>query len=115
MGVIAAAVAAADDWVFSAFLGVPGAVLLVALFKGWWRLQVAAQLVLIIELMILGAIWPSQATIAALIALPSFVLGVVYLIKGRSPRWGEIYLLASTLLASGLLLFQAYVLTTLQR
>jgi hypothetical protein len=93
---------------------VPAAVLLLALLKRWWRLQVAAQLVLIVELMVLGAIWPSQATLAALIALPAFVLGIAYLIKGCSPRWGEIYLLVSTLLASGLLLFQAYVLATLR-
>jgi hypothetical protein len=114
MGVVAALVVAAEDWVFSAFFGLPALALLMALFRGWWRVQVAAQLVLIVELIIVGAIWPSQATIGALIALPSFVLGIIYLIKGRSPRWGEIYLLVSTLLASGLLLLQAYALATLQ-
>lgn len=114
MGLVAAGVVATDDLVLSACFGVPAAVLLVASFKGCWRLQVAAQLVLIAELVYLGAIWPSPATIAAIIALPALVLGIVYLVKGRSPRWGELYLLVSALLASGLLLFQAHLLATLQ-
>lgn len=50
MGVVAALVVAAEDWVFSAFFGLPALALLIARFRGWWRVQVAAQLVLIVEL-----------------------------------------------------------------
>lgn len=87
---------------------------MLGLFKEWWRIQVAPQLVLIVELIVRGAICPAQATLAELITLPSFVRGIGYLIKGRSPRWGEIYLLVSTLLASALLLIQTYLLATMQ-
>jgi hypothetical protein len=97
------------------FVAVPVAVLFVApFFKNWWRLPLVAQLVLIALLIFLGSIWPSLYTLAALVALPSFVLGIVYLVKGRAPRCGEIYILVSTLLASAALLYQGYVLATAQ-
>ena len=70
---------------------------------------------MILELLVLGGIWPSLATLAALIALPSPVLGMVYLVKRRSTRPGEIYIFVSTLLASSSLLWEAIVLATRQR
>lgn len=115
MSAIGAVLAAYQDWRFSLFVAVPVAVLFIApFFKGWWRLPLAAQLVLIALLIFLGSIWPSLFTLAALAALPSFVLGIIYLAKGRAPRWGEIYILVSTMLASAALLYQGYVLATAQ-
>lgn len=113
---LAAAIVAYDGiWPFSVAVGLPAAVLLVALAQCWSGIQLAAQVVLILELLVLGGIWPSLATLAALIALPSPVLGMVYLVKRRSTRPGEIYIFVSTLLASSSLLWEAIVLATRQR
>jgi hypothetical protein len=87
----------------SVAVGLLAAVLLMALAKGWRRIQLGAQVVLILELLVLGGIGPSLATLAALIALPTPVLGIVYRVKRRLPRPGEMYILVSTLLASELL------------
>jgi hypothetical protein len=115
MSAVGAVLAANQNWHFSVFVAVPVAVLFIApFFKGWWRLPLAAQLVLIALLMFLGSIWPSLYTLAAMVTLPSFVLGIIYLVRGRAPRWGEIYILVSTLLASAALLYQGYVLATAQ-
>jgi hypothetical protein len=112
---VAAIIAAFDGvWQFSVWLAVPTVVLFIGLIKAWPRVQLLAQVALIIELIILGGIWPSIITIVALLALPSVVLGIIYLIKRRSPRWGEIYLLVSTLLASVFLLCEAIILATAQ-
>ncbi len=113
---LGAAIVAHDGiWLLSASVGLPAAVLLMALAKGWRRIQLGAQVVLILELLVLGGIWPSLATLAALIALPSPVLGIVYLVQRRLPRPGEMYILVSTLLASSGLLLQAIVLAIRQR
>lgn len=115
MSAVGAVLAASQDWRLGALVALPVAVLFLApFFEGWWRPPLAAQLVLIALLMFLGGIWPSLYTLAALVALPSFVLGIIYLVKGRAPRWGEIYILVSTLLASTALLYQGYVLATAQ-
>jgi hypothetical protein len=113
---LAAAIVAYDGiWPLSVAVGLPAAVLLLALANGWSRVQLAAQVCLILELVVLGGIWPSLATLAALIALPSPVLGIVYLVKRRSTRPGAIYILVSTLLASSSLLLQAIVLAIRQQ
>lgn len=111
----AAIIAAYDGvWQFSLCLAVPTAVLFLGLAKAWPRVQLLAQLALIIELLILGGIWPSVITLVALLALPSVVLGIIYLIKRQSPRWGRIYIVVSTLLASVFLLCEAIKLATAQ-
>lgn len=70
----AAIIAAYDGvWQFSLCLAVPTAVLFLGLAKAWPRVQLLAQLALIIELLILGGIWPSVITLVALLALPSVV------------------------------------------
>lgn len=113
---LAAAIAAYDGiWPISVAVGVPAAVLLWALYQGRQRLVLGAQVFLIVELLVLGAIWPSLVTLAALIALPAPVLGIVFLVRRRLPRPGEIYILVSTLLASSSLLWEAIILATRQR
>lgn len=113
---LAAGVVAYDGiWLLSVAVALPAVVLLAALAKGWPRIQLGAQVVLILELLALGGIWPSLATLAALLALPAPVLGIVYLVQRRAPRPGEVYILVSTLLASSSLLMQAIFLATRQR
>jgi hypothetical protein len=113
--VLAAAVVAYEGiWQLSVAVAIPAGALLFALAKGWPRLQLGAQVFLILELLVLGGIWPSPATLAALIALPAPVLAVIYLVKRRSPRPGEVYILVCTLLASSCFLMQAIFLATRQ-
>jgi hypothetical protein len=80
--------------------------------KGWLRLRLASQCIIIGELIVFG-LAPSLATPAAIISLPAIVLAVVYLIRGRVGPQGEIYLTLCTLLASGFLLWEGIVLARL--
>lgn len=79
------------------------------------RLASAAGLVLIIQTLIIGAIWPSAVTIAALVVAPAFFLAVRYLVK-NSPSGGMLlYIAASTGLAAWAVAAEAWVLATVQR
>ena len=110
---LAAGVIAYDGiWLLSVAVVLPAVALLTARVEGWPRIQLGAQVVLSLELLALGGIWPSLATLAALLALPAPVLGIAYLVERRVPRAGEVYIFVSTLLASSSRLMQAIFVAT---
>lgn len=100
-------------WWVSIGLVVPAAALCYALFREQMVLQFGAQLILLSELLLLGSIWPSVATIAALFALPALVLLGLSIVKRRASPKGGFYAPIATLLASICFLWQAVVLARL--
>jgi hypothetical protein len=97
-------------WIYSA-VALPAAVLCYAIISASLHLQLAAQILIIAEVIALGVVWPSFATIAALVVLPAIVSAVVHFIQGTAARVGQAYVSLSTLLASAFLLWEAIILS----
>ena len=77
------------------------------------RVVSAAELPLIVQTLILGAIWPSAITIAALIVAPACFLALRYVIKNTAGSRTLIYVAASSVLAAWSLAAEAWWLATL--
>jgi hypothetical protein len=111
LGATAVFLAIGRLWWVCIAVALPAAILCYALISGPLRLQLAAQILIIAELIGLGVVWPSLTTIAALGALPAIVFAVVYFIQGNAARVGQGYVSLSTLLASAFLLWEATILS----
>lgn len=70
------------------------------------RLAIVFEIVLIVELLGLGAIWPSPFTIVAILALPAFPLGIWIVIKDAAWSKSSFYVSASALSAAACMLAQ---------
>jgi hypothetical protein len=77
------------------------------------RVTSAAALTLIVQTLILGAIWPSAITIAALIIAPAFFLALRDIIKNAAGSRTLIYVAASSALAAWSVAAEAWWLATL--
>jgi hypothetical protein len=76
-------------------------------------MQLAAQLILVSELVLLGAVWPSYHTLAAILVLPAVPVALWCAFKRTLPASSAWYLRASALVAAGCLLWQSLFLVRL--
>jgi len=111
---LAAAVLAYDGLIAVAVaVAIPALIMGYASFRGWLRMQLAAHVILVSELVLLGAIWPSYHTIAAILVLPTLPIAVWCAVKRTLPNLSGWYIRASALVAAVCLLWQALFLAQL--
>lgn len=114
VGLAAALVLLVAGYPIAAFaIAVPCGVLGYAALRDLVSLELGAGLALLLELVLLGSVWPSIHTLAALLVLPALGITVWCLVRRRTPKRSALYLSASSLVASCSLLWQAYLLATL--
>lgn len=73
-----------------------------------------SQLLLLLQTVVLGAIWPSAITIAALVVLPGIALVVRDAFKVLTPGW-QLYLYSAAVIAALSLAAEGWLLATIQR
>lgn len=76
------------------------------------RVTSASELLLILQTMVLGAVWPSAITIAALLVMPAAVLALRDLLQTANTHWHRLYVQGSTLVAAWSLAAEGWILVT---